>query len=158
LTDPWGWDGQTRYLSDQARKSLEETMHARKVTADQVADLTSFLAALPQPPPAGPPASPEDRAQVERGRRVFEAKGCSHCHVPPLTYSSHGVHDVGFADEKGLRRFNPPSLRGVGHGIRFLHDSRAASLEEVFGRYRHKVGDGLPPDDLADLLRFLRSL
>jgi DNA-binding beta-propeller fold protein YncE len=158
LTDPWGWDGRTRYLFDQVRKSLADTMHDPTVTEAQVGDLSSFLNALPMPPPAEPPTSPEDRARVERGRAVFETNGCARCHVPPLTYSTHEVHDVGFADEKGLRKFNPPSLRGVGHGGRFLHDGRAASLEEVFAKYRHKVGDGLPPDDLADLLRFLRSL
>ncbi|HZU35453.1 MAG TPA: hypothetical protein VFA18_06085, partial [Gemmataceae bacterium] len=64
---------------------------------------------------------------------------------------------VGFADERGLRRFNPPSLRGVSQGRHFLHDNRAATLAEVFIKYRHKVG-AISEDDLADLLRFLRSL
>jgi hypothetical protein len=75
-----------------------------------------------------------------------------------LTYTSHEAYDVGFADERGHRRFNPPSLRGVGQGYRFLHDNRAATLEEVFSKFRHKVGDGLAPAELTDLLRFLRSL
>jgi hypothetical protein len=77
--------------------------------------------------------------------------------VPPLTYSSPGTHDVGFADERGRRQFNPPSLRGVGQGYSFLHDNRAASLEEVFTRFRHKTA-GIADDDLTDLLRYLRSL
>jgi hypothetical protein len=80
------------------------------------------------------------------------------CHIPPLTYSSNGVFDVGFADERGQRKFNPPSLRGVGQGYRFLHDNRAATLEEVFTKYRHKVPADMPANDLRDLLRFLRSL
>jgi hypothetical protein len=46
----------------------------------------------------------------------------------------------------------------VGQGYRFLHDNRAATLEEVFSKFRHKVGDGLAPAELTDLLRFLRSL
>jgi hypothetical protein len=65
---------------------------------------------------------------------------------------------VGLADERGLRRFNPPSLRGVGQGYRFLHDNRAATLEEVFTKFHHKVGKATSPADLAYLLRFLRSL
>jgi len=93
-----------------------------------------------------------------RGRRRFGEWGCVHCHIPPLTYSSHGVYDVGFADERGLRKFNPPSLRGVGQGYRFLHDNRAASLEEVFTKFGHQVGTDVDRRDLADLLRFLRSL
>jgi cytochrome c peroxidase len=159
MTDPWGWNGGTKYLQDQVEKSLKETMHAPAVAAEQVTDLVSFLHTLPPPPPLEPVTEdPADRAQVERGRRAFEERGCVRCHIPPLTYSSNGVHDVGFADERGLRAFNPPSLRGVGQGYRFLHDNRAATLEEVFTRYRHKVGADIPAEELADLLRFLRSL
>jgi hypothetical protein len=40
----------------------------------------------------------------------------------------------------------------------FLHDNGAATLEEVFTKHRHKVGAGISADELADLLRFLRSL
>jgi cytochrome c peroxidase len=157
LTDPWAWNGSFKYLGDQVRQSLAETMHAPAVSAEQVEDLTSFLHSLPPPPPLEPPGDAADREQVERGRRVFEARGCARCHVPPLTYSSPGTQDVGFADERGRRQFNPPSLRGVGQGYRFLHDNRAASLEEVFTRSRHKTA-GIADDDLGDLLRFLRSL
>jgi cytochrome c peroxidase len=159
LTDPWGWNGGMKYLHDQVRHSFAETMHAPSVTAEQVDDLVSFLHTLPPPPPPEPVSADEaDRAQVERGRVFFEEHGCVRCHIAPLVYTSHDVHDVGFADERGLRNFNPPSLRGVGQGYGFLHDGRAASLEEVFTKFHHKVGPDLPPDDLADLLRFLRSL
>jgi cytochrome c peroxidase len=159
LTDPWAWNGEMKYLHDQVRQSLAETMHAPVVTADQINDLVSFLHTLPPPPPVEPVRSDEaDQRSVKRGRRVFEERGCSHCHIPPLTYTSHGTYDVGFADEHGHRMFNPPSLRGVGQGYRFLHDNRAATLEEVFSTFRHKVGEGMTTADLADLLRFLRSL
>jgi DNA-binding beta-propeller fold protein YncE len=159
LTDPWGWNGGFKYLQDQIEKSLVDTMSAPSVAPGTIEDLMSFLHALPVPPPLEPePPSGPEREQVERGRRLFEVKGCIHCHIPPLTYSSHEVHDVGFVDERGLRRFNPPSLRGVGQGYRFLHDNRAATLEEVFTKQHHKVGTDFPAADLADLLRFLRSL
>jgi cytochrome c peroxidase len=159
LTDPWAWNGEMKYLHDQVRKSVVDTLHAPSVTGRQVNDLTAFLHTLPAPPPVEPVTDdPADRAQVERGRRVFQEHGCVRCHIPPLTYTSNGVHDVGFADERGLRKFNPPSLRGVGQGYRFLHDNRAATLEQVFTRFRHKVGTDMPEEDLADLLRFLRSL
>jgi cytochrome c peroxidase len=159
MTDPWAWNGEMKYLHDQVRKSLLDTLHASNVSEQQVNDLTAFLHTLPPPPPVEPVTTdPADRAQVERGRRVFEEHGCVRCHIPPLTYTSHGVHDVGFADERGLRKFNPPSLRGVSQGYCFLHDNRAATLEEVFTKFRHKVGTDTSKEDLADLLRFLRSL
>ncbi|HEY1381410.1 MAG TPA: cytochrome c peroxidase, partial [Gemmataceae bacterium] len=159
LTDPWGWTGQFRYLHDQTEQSLRQTMHTADVTPGLIRELDTFQSSLPAPPPAEPVTDdPADRALVERGRSVFEAHGCGECHVPPLTYSSHGIHDVGLADERGVRRFSPPSLRGVGHGRRFLHDGRAGSLAEVFTKYRHRVGEGIKGDDLAALLRFLRSI
>jgi YVTN family beta-propeller protein len=158
LTDPWAWDGSMKYLHEQVEKSLSQTMHAQTIEPATIADLTSYLASLPPPPPSHPVGGEDDRQQVLRGRKLFEDRGCVRCHIPSVTYTSHGSHDVGFADEAGRRAFNPPSLRGVGQGYRFLHDGRAASLEEVFTRHRHKVGAGLEPDQTEDLVRFLRSL
>jgi mono/diheme cytochrome c family protein len=159
LTDPWGWNGGFKYLQDQIEKSLLDTMSAPTIAPGTIEDLMSFVHSLTPPPPLQPAtAEGSDQDQVERGRRLFEAKGCVQCHIPPLTYSSHGVHDVGFADERGRRQFNPPSLRGVSQGSHFLHDNRAATLEDVFTQYHHKVGTHFPASDLADLLRFLRSL
>jgi mono/diheme cytochrome c family protein len=159
LTDPWAWNGEMKYLHDQVRQSVEETMHAPAVSPAQIDELVSFLHTLPPPPPAQPATMDEaDQRRIERGRRSFAERGCIHCHIPPLTYSSHETYDVGFADERGYRKFNPPSLRGVSQGHRFLHDNRAATLAEVFTKFHHKVGNGITPTDLADLLRFLRSL
>jgi DNA-binding beta-propeller fold protein YncE len=159
LTDPWAWNGEVKYLHDQVRKSLTETMHAAAVSTEQVNDLVSFLHTLSPPPPLEPAGMDKaDRESVERGRHIFEERGCVRCHIPPLTYTSHDAHDVGFADERGWRKFNPPSLRGVGQGYGFLHDNRAATLEQVFTKFRHKVGAEMPAEDLTDLLRFLRSL
>jgi DNA-binding beta-propeller fold protein YncE/mono/diheme cytochrome c family protein len=159
LTDPWGWNGSMKYLHDQVHHSLDQTMHAAGITGEQVNDLVSFLHTLPPPPPPEPVTTDAaDRAQVDRGRRIFHERGCVRCHIPPLTYTSHGTYDVGFADEKGLRNFNPPSLCGVGQGYGFFHDNRAQKLEQVFTKFRHKVGPDTPAKDIADLLRFLRSL
>jgi DNA-binding beta-propeller fold protein YncE/mono/diheme cytochrome c family protein len=159
LTDPWAWNGQVKYLHEQVDKSLRLTMYASALEPGQAGDLVSFLHTLLPPPPAEPVADDDaDRASAARGRQLFGRFGCVRCHIPPLTYSSHDAHDVGFADERGLRQFNPPSLRGVGQGRRFLHDNRAVTLEEVFTRFRHRVPSSLPRHDLDDLLRFLRSL
>jgi cytochrome c peroxidase len=80
------------------------------------------------------------------------------CHIPPLTFTSHDVFDVGLPDENKLAKFNPPSLRGVGQGQSFLHDARATRLEDVFDVYGHQLRGELADADRADLLRFLRGL
>jgi YVTN family beta-propeller protein len=151
-TGPWAWNGSMVDLGTQIRQSVQTTMNGRRPAEAQVADLEAYLRDL-----APPPAGPQDGPSVRHGREVFEAHGCARCHTPP-TYTSPRTYDVGLADETGKGLFNPPSLRGVGHGAAFFHDNRAASLEEVFTRFRHQVGPDLPRKDVEDLVRFLRTL
>jgi cytochrome c peroxidase len=159
LTDPWAWNGQVRSLNDQVRKSLETTMHAKGITPQQVDDLTAFLHTLAPPPPLQPATDePQDQTQLARGSALFNQLGCAKCHVPPLTYTSSDAYDVGLEDEKGQRKFNPPSLRGVSQGYSFFHDGRAKQLEDVFTIHGHQLDRPLEKAELADLLRYLRSL
>jgi DNA-binding beta-propeller fold protein YncE len=159
LADKWGWSGSFQYLHEQIQKSLATTLHGDTLTPQNALDLAAYLHTLPAPPPLEPATRDEaDRDQIARGRRVFTEHGCARCHVPPLTYTSHDTHDVGLADERGQTKFNAPSLRGVSQSRRFFHDNRAASLEDVFLEFNHPRGTVLTDEELADLLRFLRSL
>jgi hypothetical protein len=72
-----------------------------------------------------------------------------------LSFVDEGVHAL-FLVFGGEEHIKEPPLVGQGSG--YFHDNRAACLEEVFTKYKHKVGNGLAPADLADLLQFLRSL
>ena len=63
---------------------------------------------------------------------------------------------MGLKDEAGNSTFNPPSLRGVSQRDHLFHDNRAASLEEVFTKFGHQIGDDVP--EVADLIAFLKSL
>jgi cytochrome c peroxidase len=156
-TDRWAWNGEIKELHDQVRKSVETSMQG-KATSDELFDLTAYLHTLAPPPPLARAKDDADRAQIARGQKVFEAQKCNACHIAPLTYTSHDVYDVGLSDERGQTKFNPPSLRGVGQGQRFLHDGRASALEDVFDVYGHQVREPLNESERADLLRFLRSL
>lgn len=160
LTYRWAWIGTQPSLHDQVKKSIEQTMHGEGGTFQAVSDLVAYLHTLPPPPPLTlpRPEQPSDTALRERGRQVFAAHGCGDCHIPPLVYSSHESYDVGLTDERGVRKFNPPSLRGVGQLYRLLHDNRATSLEAVFRDHHHPSGLTLDDDELTALVRFLRSL
>jgi YVTN family beta-propeller protein len=154
---PWAWNGSMPDLATQVRHSIQKTMHGPEPTAAQVRDLVAYLESLaPAPPLARFDARP-DQVAVRRGAAVFTKQGCERCHAPP-TYTTRKTYDVGLADEKGARQFNPPSLRGVSQGGPYLHDGRAATLEAVFTRHRHKLDRPLPDADLRDLLAFLRSI
>jgi YVTN family beta-propeller protein len=152
-TAPWAWNGSMARLEDQVRQSIETTMYGPRPTVRQVADLTAYLRTLAPPPRRG--VSTADA--VRRGENVFRARGCVRCHAPP-TYTTAKTYEVGLEDETGQKAFNPPSLRGVGHGVAFFHDGRAAALEEVFTRYHHQVPSKLPRNEVDDLLAFLRTL
>ncbi|HND54234.1 MAG TPA: cytochrome c peroxidase, partial [Pirellulaceae bacterium] len=138
ITYRWAWNGTQANLHDQVAKSLNESMHGERTTYDRVTDMVAFLHSLRPPPPSQPRAVDEaDRVRIERGKRLFDRLDCGRCHIPPLVYTSHEAYDVGLSDEAGLKKFNPPSLRGVGQGRRFFHDNRAESLESVFSDFNH---------------------
>jgi YVTN family beta-propeller protein len=159
LTDQWSWNGSLRELRDQVRQSFETTMHATPLSPEQHDDVVAFLHTLPFPPPPSPtPRDDEDRRLLEWGRAVFKSFGCASCHVAPLTYTTQGSFDVGLDDERGLAKFNPPSLRGVGHGAAFFHDNRAATLDDVFRSFGHQVPANVDDADIDALVRFLKSL
>jgi YVTN family beta-propeller protein len=156
-TGPWAWNGSMDRLELQVRKSIESTMQGPKPTDAQVEELTAYLKTLSPARPRVDFQDHPDRLAIGRGREVFATQGCSRCHTPPL-YTSSKTFDVGVSDEKGLKQFNPPALRGVSQGGPYFHDGRAATLEEVFTSHQHQLERQLVKRELNDLLEFLNSL
>jgi YVTN family beta-propeller protein len=151
-TGPWAWDGRMPDLETQVRTSIKTTMHGKPLPAEQVRDLAAYLRTLPPAPGVGRFGRTEEAA-VRRGGQLFAAQGCAKCHVPP-TFTSAKTYTVW--PDGGA--FNPPSLRGVSQGERFFHDNRAASLGEVFRRFRHQLQGELDARQLGDLLAYLNTL
>jgi cytochrome c peroxidase len=156
-TGPWAWNGSVTKLEEQVRKSVETTMHGKKPTDDQVRDLTAYLKALPPAPSRPRLIGKIDEEAVKRGRDVYAKQECAKCHAPPA-YTSAKTYDVGLSDERGLKHFNPPSLRGVSQGGPYFHDGRATKLEAVFTKYRHQLKGELSRQEMQDLSIFLNSL
>jgi cytochrome c peroxidase len=152
-TGPWTWVGGSPDLAGQVRKSILTTMRGLRAKDEDVRDLTAYLRTLAPPPPA----RKADEAAVRRGKGAFDRHGCAKCHAPP-TYTSPKTYDVGLHDEAGNLAFNPPSLRGVGQAGPYLHDGRAATLEEVFVRHGHPGPAPIPRGEVGDLVEFLRNL
>ncbi len=156
-TEPWAWNGSKKQLEDQVRESLRMTMQPKVPPGEgTVAALTAYMRSLASAPIAD--WQRRDAVAIERGERIFNARGCASCHAPPL-YSNFHVYDVGLDDgEGGNRQFNPPSLRGLAHRATYFHDGRAKSLEAVFRVHQHRLRTALSDDDLSDLIAFLKSL
>ena len=157
-------DEPTVDLDDVPDPELEE---------DELFDLLSFVLLLAAPQPDEP------TAETERGRATFTRIGCDGCHIPALrgprglipAYTDLLVHDMGdeLADDFPMeaatgREFRTQPLWGVGAVAPYLHDGRAATLDEAIHLHG---GEGaaaaqsyrqLPSDEQAELIAFLESL
>lgn len=157
-TLPLAWNGQVASLRQQIQNSVTGTMQRDDpLPRDEVEVLVAYLETLEPPPPLDVARGTVDPQAVARGQAVFQQRQCARCHTPP-TYTSPEVYDVGLTDSQGARRFNPPSLRGVSQRDRWLHDSRAQTLEEVFLLHGHPNDTAYSAAEVRDLTAFLRSL
>jgi CxxC motif-containing protein (DUF1111 family) len=143
---------------------------------DNFANFMKFLA----------PIARESADDVTRaGESTFAAIGCAACHVPSLPtgpssnpqfnrrqvplFSDLLLHDIGTGD--GVRQaaaepgeFRTPALWGLRFRRPLLHDGSAATVEDAIRRHAGEAEqsrerfDRLGPNDVAALVRFLRSL
>jgi cytochrome c peroxidase len=157
-TLPLAWNGQVASLRQQIQNSVTGTMQRDDpLPREEVEALVAYLQTLEPPPPLDVARGAVDPQAVARGQAVFQRHDCARCHTPP-TYTSPEAYDVGLADSQGARRFNPPSLRGVSQRDRWLHDSRAQTLEEVFLLHGHPSDTAYSAEEVRDLVAFLRTL
>ncbi|MGD8278573.1 MAG: di-heme oxidoredictase family protein [Gemmatimonadota bacterium] len=148
---------------------------------DLLVDFVRFLAV-----PAMPAGSPAFEDTLRAGRRAFDRAGCNACHTPTMTtgpgpdpaldrktvalYSDLLLHDLGPALNSicglgaGPSEFRTAPLMGLRLRQPFLHDGRAASLEEAIAAHGGEAEpsrtrfDGLDPAARQALLRLLRAL
>jgi mono/diheme cytochrome c family protein len=158
LMEPFAWNGSRPNLTSQIQNSVAETMHGKEsLSLDELRALEAYLAKLPPPPSILEARGEIDASSIQHGRDLFENLQCGECHPSP-SYTSTGLFDVGLADESDWRRFNPPSLIGVGQRDRFLHDGRTESLDDLFRNVRHQLPRELSDDERVSLITFLKSL
>ena len=97
-----------------------------------------------------------------RGKEVFEKAACAECHSGPLLTDCNS-YDVGtgIGRETG-KAWDTPALREIWRTAPYLHDGRAATLEEVIGSAnpgdKHGETSSLNADQRKDLIEYLRSL
>ncbi len=148
-----------------------------------------YLRALPAPV-RDIPTNPHVRGEVEAGAATFEAIGCADCHTPNLGtiagfYSNLLLHDMGadLASSTGYygeppaapsegsgtappvaNEWRTPPLWGVADSAPYLHDGRAATLDDAITRHKGEAAhvvemyQNLKLTDRANVLAFLGSL
>ena len=151
-----------------------------ELSADDLARADDFVRFL------APPSRLHGGRESRRGERVFKEIGCAACHVPKLVTGRSPVralsrrevgaftdlllHDMGpgLADIcLGLAapsEFRTEPLMGLRLKSSFLHDGRAASIEDAIrahggeGQPARDRFDALPEDRRLSLIRFLKTL
>ncbi|MFW6163864.1 MAG: beta-propeller fold lactonase family protein [Planctomycetota bacterium] len=103
-------------------------------------------------------------AAAARGKEIFEGKAkCADCHTGPL-YTDQKKYDVGTEGvyDQGQSAFYTPKLIELYRVAPYLHDGRAATLEEVLPKFnpddKHGVTSKLSEQEIADLVEYLNSL
>jgi CxxC motif-containing protein (DUF1111 family) len=158
------------------------------LTAEQCDQLTSFVASLPRPVERLPDDA-RAAEQARAGKKLFHSVGCAECHTPDLggvegLYSDLLLHRMGQELQGGggyndppapLPDFEPgegpspgewrtPPLWGVADSAPYLHDGRAATLEDAVRQHGGQAAGAaqrfakLSRPDQERLLAFLGTL
>jgi CxxC motif-containing protein (DUF1111 family) len=163
------------------------------LTDDQCTQMTDFIVSLPAPTQVIP-SDPYLAGQVRHGQLLFNEIGCADCHSPTMAtvsglYSDMLLHDMGVELQSSTGYYGSiipqPTVRndkfevteqptpgewrtaplwGVADSAPYLHDGRAATLEEaielhggealdVVARFRNR-----PKADRDAIIAFLKSL
>jgi YVTN family beta-propeller protein len=173
-TAPFKWNGKNPSLKVQCGPRFAKVLtRASPFAGPDLDDLDAFLTSLP-PTRTGHETHGRLTEAQERGRRIFFATRttdgrpipysarCSTCHRPPL-YTDGLPADV---DTKGpfdsTGKLDVPHLLGVAASAPYLHDGRAATLEEIWTIYNpkdtHGITNYMTKHQLNDLIEFLKTL
>ena len=103
---------------------------------EDAACVDAYVASL-KPVPSPYLVDGELSEKAKKGRKVFERLKCDACHSGPY-YTDMKMHRIG-EDIEFEQGWDTPTLIEVWRTAPYLFDGRAATMEEVFGVYKHGV-------------------
>ena len=173
-TGPFKWNGGNPNLPTECGPRTEKYFwRSENYDERTLADLTAYINSLPPRPNRWRPHDGQFTPAQERGKAIFERatdnfgkaipleNRCNYCHSGPLgtDRKSFDVGTRGAGDDSGL--MDTPHLVNVALIGPYLHDGRAATLEEIWTLYNLKDQHGrtndLTKDELNDLIEYLRT-
>jgi cytochrome c peroxidase len=110
-----------------------------------------------------PARDAEGQAAIARGEKLFasEKAACTTCHKS-ASFTDGEIHDLGLGSGRDrYKGYNTPTLLGTGRKVRWLHDGRARTLEDLLTGPHNPAkvaGSELTPDEVRDLAAYLKSL
>ncbi|NOY36383.1 MAG: hypothetical protein GXO83_02285 [Chlorobi bacterium] len=175
-THPYKWNGhnQSVYKQDGMRFSTFLT-RTEPFDYDQLDALVAYIiTGIKNPPnlrynPTGELTEIQKRGEkiffrthTNFGKEIPINNRCYICHPPPH-FTNRKLENVGtLAETDDSIPFDTPDLIDLFAGGPYLHDGRAATLEEIWTKYgtedRHGVINDLTKNQLNDLIEYLKSI
>ncbi|MFQ5793380.1 MAG: hypothetical protein ACE5JI_23155, partial [Acidobacteriota bacterium] len=174
-TAPFKWNGKNTSLHMQCGIRFARFLtRSTPFSPEDLSALVGFIGSLRQPSNRHRPRAEELTAAQARGKAIFERattldgkpiperNRCVTCHPPPL-FTDRKRADVGTAaDTDTVKEFDTPQLHNIYQSAPYLHDGRAATLEEIWTRFSpddtHGVTSDLGKLGLNDLIEYLKTL
>ncbi len=174
-TGPFKWDGKNTSMYVQCGMRFAKFLtRVEPYAFDDLNALVAFIRSLRNPPNRHRPADGVLTSAQARGKALFERPAmrggkpipekdrCVTCHPAPL-FTNRMKADVGSmspADRSG--EIDTPQLLNVYQSAPYLHDGKAATLEEIWTRFNPDDTHGITIDfsksDLNDLIEYLKTL
>jgi hypothetical protein len=175
-TPPYKWNGKnlTVYKQDGMRFSTVLTRTEAFSYKDLDALAAYIMTGVPNPPNLQYNPNGELTEAQKRGKAIFErtqdfngyeipvVNRCVTCHPAPY-FTNKKMADVGtLAATDDSILFDTPHLNNIIYSPPYLHDGRAATLEEIWTIYgkteQHGAVNDLTKVKLNDLVEYLKSL
>ena len=174
-TEPFKWNGGNPNMATECGPRTEKYFYrSQSYTNAELADLVSYIMALPLRPnryrlPDGEltPAQERGKAIFDRkvnkfGKAIPESNQCAYCHSGPK-YTNQKLADVGTGKKTDRSPLvDVPQLNNVAYSGPYLHDGSARSMEEIWTIFNpndtHGFTNDLTKDELNDLIEYLRTL
>jgi YVTN family beta-propeller protein len=173
---PYKWNGknQSIYKQDGMRFSTILT-RTEAFTHDELDALVAYIiTGIKNPPNLRFNPHGELTTAQERGKEIFyrthdnygneipEGNRCYTCHPPPF-FTNLEMTDVGTLGElDDPTPFDVPQLNNIYESSPYLHDGKAATLEEIWTKFNdhdeHGVANDMMKDQLNDLVEYLKSI
>ncbi len=174
-TAPFKWIGSNPDITTQCgTRTAKWIVRTGWLNAVQVVNLASYIRSIrpvvnPYRQADGTLTAAQGRGRIlfERdadnsGNPIPERDRCNFCHTRP-TFTDGRRFDVGTkAPNDAKARFDTAHLANIFESAPYLHDGRAATLEEIWTKYnpddRHGLSSDWTKQQLNDLVEYLKSL
>ena len=173
---PYKWNGmnQSVYKQDGMRFSMVLTRTEAFSHKELDALVAYIVTGDPNPPNLRYNPDGELTEAQLRGKEIFyrdmdnfgneipEANRCYTCHPPP-DFTNMQMADVGTLSEyDDPMEIDPPQLNNLSDSSPYLHDGKAATLEEIWTKFnpsdQHGVANDMTKNELNDLVEYLKSI